>query len=171
MNPSHEYCFQREVWDSNIQESEPLAEVKSPVGGDRRGSRLSIGRRRSSSTCRATSMLSSRSKSPSWSRTVSGLVERRGRQSELACLTAPSSWGQSPACSPLRPEYHGNKTSSGQTPIPQVEFVTGSLGGTPVSSLTTSLRDSREFTFLSLSSSVKRGGWASELCPPAALFL
>lgn len=93
MNPSQESCFQREVWDSHIQESEPLAEVKSPSGGDRRGSRLSIGRRRSSSTCRATSMVSSRSNSPSWSRTGSGLVERGGRQREFACLTAMSSRG------------------------------------------------------------------------------
>lgn len=89
MNPAR---FQREVQRSNIHESEPLAEVKRPVGGERRGSRLSIGRRKSSSTCRATSMVSSRSNSPSWSRTGSGLVEREGRQRELACLTAPSSW-------------------------------------------------------------------------------
>lgn len=95
----------------------------------------------------------------------------RGASEGAGLPHCPSSWGQSPARSPLRPEYHGNKTGSGQTPAPQADFVTGSSGGTPVSSLTTSLRDSRGFIFLSLSSSVRRAGWASELCPPAALFL
>lgn len=153
-----EYCFQREEWDSNIQESEPLAEVKRPAGGDRQGSRLSIGRRRSSSMCRATSMVSSRSNSPSWSGTGSGLVERRVCQRELACLIAPRS---SHRC-------HGNRTSFG--PPKSSQLVSGSLGGTPVSSLATLLSDHREFIFLFLFSSVKQGAWASELCPPMTLF-
>lgn len=88
-----EYCFQKEAWDSNIHEREPLAEVKRPAGGERRESRLSIGRRKSSSTCLATSMVSSRSNSPSWSRTGSGLVKRGGCQRELAFLTASGSLG------------------------------------------------------------------------------
>lgn len=101
-----EYCFQREVWDSDIQESEPLVEVKRLAGGDRWGSRPSIGRHRSSSMCRATSMVSSRSNSPSWSRAESGLVERGGCQRELACLTAP------------RTSHQSRGTSSGWTLAP-----------------------------------------------------
>lgn len=60
-----EYCFQREAWNSNIHDREPLAEVKRPAGGERRGSIPSMGLRKSSSTCRATSMVSSKSNSPS----------------------------------------------------------------------------------------------------------
>lgn len=84
--------------ESSIQDREPLAEVKRPAGGERRGSRPSMGRRKSSSTCLATSMLSSRSKSPSWSRTGSGLEKSRMLE-KLAGLMAPNPQRESSDCS------------------------------------------------------------------------
>lgn len=48
-----------------------------------------MGRRRSSSTCRATSMVSSKSNSPSWSNTGSGLWTEETSEG-LACLREPS---------------------------------------------------------------------------------
>lgn len=82
-----EGSFPREAWRPRVQDREPLAEVKRPAGGERRGSRLSMGRRKSSSTCLATSMDSSRSNSPSWSRPGSGLA-KRGTLRKLVGLMA-----------------------------------------------------------------------------------
>lgn len=90
-----EHGFQGKAWGSDVQESEPLVEAKRPAGGERRGSRLSIGRRKSSSTCRATSMVSSRSNSPSWSRTGSGLVDREGLSEGAGLLHSPKLLGDS----------------------------------------------------------------------------
>lgn len=103
-NPSHGYYFRGEVWDSHIQDSEPLAELKSPVGGDRRGPDCQSG---------GVGVPPCAGLHP-WSRPGQSLHPGPGRgqdwwrggggcQRELAGLTASSSRGQSPACSPLRP--------------------------------------------------------------------
>lgn len=78
--------------------------------------------------------------------------------------------GQPPASSPLTPVSWEQDQLWLDPPPPKLnKSASGFLEGTPVSFLATSLNDHREFIFLSLSSSVKRHGWASELCPPATL--
>lgn len=78
--------------------------------------------------------------------------------------------GQPPASSPLTPVSWEQDQLWLDPPPPKLnKSASGFLEGTPVSFLATSLNDHREFIFLSLSSSVKRHGWASKLCPPATL--
>lgn len=108
---------QGEARHSGVQDREPLAEVKRPAGGERRESRLSMGRRKSSSTCLATSMVSSRSNSPSWSRTGSGL-SKRGMLEKLAGLMVPNHHRESSVCFPQILEFPKDGPSGILTGMP-----------------------------------------------------
>lgn len=150
--------FPGEVWRSRVQDREPLAEVKRPAGGERRASRLSMGRRKSSSTCLATSMDSSRSKSPSWSE-----LAKRGMLGKLGGLMVPNPHRECSICSSQRPESRRDRTSSTLAGTPTRPDSSHWLLGdslVPLISLDiTSYHDPKEFIFPHLDSSVSQDDW------------